>query len=134
MIVASITMMLVFSGILGFSIVYNVTSVNIGEREAEFSTLRVLGFGNQDIYRLILKENNVITLVGILLGIPVGAAMLHYSSSSFSTEAYTIKMEPTFSAMIYAAIATIFFIVLAQGATFRKIKKLDFLQALKYRV
>lgn len=134
MIVASITMMLVFSGILGFSIVYNVTSVNIGEREAEFSTLRVLGFGNQDIYRLILKENNVITLVGILLGIPVGAAMLHYSSSSFSTEAYTIKMEPTFSAMIYAAIATIFFIVLAQGATFRKIKKLDFLQALKSRV
>lgn len=134
MIVVSITMMLIFSGILGFSIVYNVTSVNIGERETEFSTLRVLGFGNQDIFRLILKENNVITLVGILLGIPVGAAMLHYSSSSFSTEAYTIKMEPTVPAMIYAAVATIFFVVLAQGATFRKIKKLDFMQALKSRV
>ena len=134
MVVVSITMMLIFSGILGFSIVYNVTSVNIGERETEFSTLRVLGFGNQDIFRLILKENNVITLIGILLGIPVGAAMLHYSSRSFSTEAYTIKMEPTVPAMIYAAMATIFFIVLAQGATFRKIKKLDFMQALKSRV
>lgn len=134
MIVVSIGFMLIFSGILGFTIVYNVTTINIGEREAEFSTLRVLGFSDTEIFRLILKENNVITIIGILLGIPVGVAMLQYSSTAFSTENYTLAMEPTMASLVYAGIATLVFILLAQAATYRKIKKLDFLQALKTRI
>lgn len=134
LIITSIGIMLIFSGILGFTIVYNVTTVNIGEREAEFSTLRVLGFSNNDIFKLILKENNIITIIGILLGIPVGIGMLSYSALAFSTESYTLKMEPTTASLIYAALSTVVFVLLAQAATYRKIKKLDFLQALKTRI
>lgn len=134
LIIVSIGIMLVFSGVLGFSIVYNVTSVNIGEREAEFSTLRVLGFSNKEIFRLILKENNIIMVIGILLGIPVGTAMLGYATYAFSTENYSLKMEPTSASLFYAGMTTILFILLAQVATYRRIKKLDFLQALKTRI
>ena len=134
LVIVSIGFMLAFSGILGFAIVYNVTSVNIGEREAEFSTLRVLGFSNKEIFRLILKENNVITVIGILIGIPVGTAMLSYATLAFSTENYSLNMEPTNSSIIYSAIVTILFVLLAQAATYKKIKKLDFLEALKTRI
>jgi putative ABC transport system permease protein len=134
LVVVSIGVMLIFSGILGFAIVYNVTSVNIGERETEFSTLRVLGFSNNEIFRLILKENNVITIIGILLGVPVGTAMLSYSTLAFSTENYTIAMEPTIVSIVLAAIVTLLFVLLAQAATYQKINKLDFLEALKTRI
>lgn len=134
MIIISIVFMLIFSGILGVSIVYNVTTVNIAEREIEFSTLRVLGFSNNDIFRLILKENNLITLAGIFLGIPAGEAMLKYATMAFSTENYSLNMEPTLTSMVFAGMATVVFVVLAQSATYRKIKKLDFLQALKTRI
>jgi putative ABC transport system permease protein len=56
-----------------------------------------------------------------------------YSSAAFSTDIYTIDMSPTLKAMIMAGISTMGFVLLAQFATYRKIQKLDFLQALKNR-
>lgn len=129
----SIGSMVVFSGILGFCIVYNATIVSLGEREMEFSSLRVLGFSKLEIFFLIVRENNIIMILGILLGIPVGKMFSEYSSAAFSTDIYTIDMTPTWNALIMAGVYTIGFVLLAQLATYRKIKKLDFLQALKNR-
>ena len=44
----SIGFMVLFSGILGFCIVYNATIVSLSEREMEFSSLRVLGFSKME--------------------------------------------------------------------------------------
>ena len=133
MMVLSIGFMVVFSGILGFSIVYNATIISVGEREMEFSSLRVLGFSNREIFFMVIRENNIIMLAGILLGIPVGDLMAKYSSTAFSTDLYSIDMSPTFFAGVMAVVYTVGFIVIAQLATYRRIRKLDFLQALKNR-
>ncbi|HYE67755.1 MAG TPA: ABC transporter permease [Anaerovoracaceae bacterium] len=129
----SIGSMVVFSGILGFCIVYNATIVSLGEREMEFSSLRVLGFSKLEIFFMIVRENNIIMILGILLGIPVGKIFSDYSSAAFSTDIYTIDMTPTWNALFMAGVYTIGFVLLAQLATYRKIQKLDFLQALKNR-
>ncbi|MEI8216973.1 MAG: FtsX-like permease family protein [Eubacteriales bacterium] len=131
---ALLSFMILFSGALGFVIVYNATIISLSEREMEFSSLRVLGFSKFEIFKLLVKENNMITMVGILIGIPVGKAMLDYSAQTFSTEMYTFHMQPTLAAGIYSTIFTLIFILLAQAATYRKISKLDFLQAIKNRV
>ncbi len=130
---ASIVIMVFFSGILGFCIVYNATIISIGERKMEFSSLRVLGMGKNEIFRMILQENNIIMLIGIILGIPLGKLMTYYSSAAFSTTLYCIKIEPNFVAYFSATIFTVICIVVAELATYRKIRKLDFLQALKNR-
>ena len=129
----SIGTMVFFSGLLGFCIVYNATVVSLGEREMEFSSLRVLGFSKLEIFFMIVRENNIIMILGILLGIPAGKFMAEYSSSAFTTDLYTLHINPTLNAMIMAAVYTAGFVLLAQAATYRKIKKLDFLQALKNR-
>ncbi len=129
----SIGAMVVFSGILGFCIVYNATIVSLGEREMEFSSLRVLGFSNLEIFFMIVRENTVIMVLGILLGIPTGFLMAKYSTAAFSTDLYTLDMSPTLNALVMAGVYTVGFILLAQLATYRKIRKLDFLQALKNR-
>jgi putative ABC transport system permease protein len=125
--------MVVFSGILGFSIVYNATIVSLGEREMEFSSLRVLGFGKTEIFFMILRENSVIMVPGLILGIPLGNLLAAYSTGIYSTDIYTLDMSPTRYALIMAGVYTAGFALLAQLATYRKIKKLDFLQALKNR-
>lgn len=132
-IVLSIGFMIIFSGILGFSIVYNATMVSINEREMELSSLRVLGFGKFEIFMMILKENNIIMIAGILLGIPVGKLFALYSTIAFSTDLYRLDMSPTLDAGITAALFTIGFIIAAQVAAYRRIKGLDFLKALKNR-
>lgn len=129
----SIGFMVLFSGILGFCIVYNATVISVGERQMEFSSLRVLGLSRNEIFMMILKENNIIMIAGIIIGIPVGNVFLQYSSAAFSTNMYTLDMSPTLSAGILAAVYTVAFILAAQLATYRKINRLDFLQALKNR-
>lgn len=133
MLYLSIAFMVIFSGILGFSIVYNTTIVSLGERETELSSLRVLGFSKAEIFFMTVKENAGILLLGLLLGIPTGYVMAYYSTEAFSTDIFTIDMSPTISALIAAAIFTVGCVALAQLATYQKIKKLDFLQALKSR-
>ncbi|MFA5634674.1 MAG: FtsX-like permease family protein [Anaerovoracaceae bacterium] len=133
LIIVSIGFMLFFSGIIGFCIVYISTMISISEREGEFSSLRVLGFTKMEIFRMIRRENNMITVIGILAGIPVGWMFCKYSSEVFSTDIYSLDMMPTLGTAIWAGVFTVGFVVLAQLATYRKIRKLDFLQALKNR-
>ncbi|HHU18073.1 MAG TPA: FtsX-like permease family protein [Clostridiales bacterium] len=129
----SIGIMVLFSGILGFSIVYNATIVSLSEREMEFSSLRVLGFSKWEIFMMIVRENNILVILGIGFGIPLGFLMSEYSAAAFSTDIYTVDMTPTLTALVYAGIYTVVCVFLAQLATYRKIQKLDFLQALKNR-
>ncbi|MDR0424247.1 MAG: FtsX-like permease family protein [Clostridiales Family XIII bacterium] len=130
---AMIFFMLILSGVLGFAIVYNATIISIGERETEFSSLRVLGFSRGEIFRLILRENNIITVGGLLAGLPVANILLRYSSEVFSTEQYTMHLRAGPAEYALGLGATVVFIVFAQAATYRKIQKLDFMAALKNR-
>ena len=132
--IISITVMVVMAGILGFSIVYNATIISISEREMEFSSMRVLGFTKQEIFKIILNENIVIGIAGILLGIPLAMWMGESMANMYSNEIYTMEATDAKIVYVFAGICTFIFIMLSQFATYEKIKRLDFLQALKSRI
>jgi putative ABC transport system permease protein len=125
---------LLFGGILGFAIIYNATIIGISERNMEFASLRVLGFDKKDIYSMITKENAIMTFLAILLGIPLGMSMISGMAQSFSSEMITLPVTITPGIFVYAAIATIFFVIVAQLATKKKVYNLNFIDALKSRI
>ncbi|MFT9494956.1 ABC transporter permease [Anaerosolibacter sp.] len=126
--------MMIFGGILGFAIVYNSTIISIAERSMEFSSLRVLGFEKKNIYQMITKENMLMTVVAIILGIPIGYGMCNGIAQAFNTDIFSIPVFLTPDVFITAAIATIGFVFIAQLATLKKIYGLNFIEALKNRV
>lgn len=131
---SSIVVMIVSAGILGFAIVYNSTIMTINERTLEFSSLRVLGFDKSEIFRMIVRENIVMAILGIIIGIPMGASMLGMMMASFSSELYTLKIASNPMVYVYTGLITLLFVFIAQLATYEKIHKLDFIDALKSRV
>lgn len=133
-IILSMGVMMLFGGILGFAIVYNVTIISISERIMEFSSLRVLGFDKKEIYKMVSRENGLITALGILLGVPLGYSMCKGIATGLSTDLFTIPMIVEISSYLGAAVATIFFVAIAQLATIRKIYRLNLLDALKSRI
>lgn len=133
MIFMSMTVLIGFGGALGFAIVYNISLISINERILEFSSLRVLGFNKSEIFRMITRENVLMTILGILLGIPVGYGMCAGLASSASTDLYSIPMMINVRDYMTAAFITICFIVIGQLATSRKIQHLNFMDALKNR-
>jgi putative ABC transport system permease protein len=129
----SISFMLLMSGVLGFAIIYNATIISIGEREAEFSSLRVLGFSRGEIFRLVFKENNVAVAGGLAGGVLLSHVLLAASYDIFSTEQYTLLLRADLPVYVEGAAATMFFVILALAATYKKIQNLDFMAALKNR-
>lgn len=130
----SMGFMVIFSGLLGFVIVYSMTLMSINERTLEFSSLRVMGFSKKEIFNMLVRENMIMTVIGIIAGIPVGLQLVDYLGKSFTTDVYTMN-EPVSPYGIIVSIAmTIVFIMLAQLMTYAKIHKLDFMQALKNRI
>ncbi len=56
-------------------VLYNLISVNLAERKKELATIKVLGFYDQEVYRYIFREIELLALigagVGLLLGVPL---------------------------------------------------------------
>ncbi len=134
MIIYSAGVFMLFGGILGFAIVYNITIISISERTMEFSSLRVMGFDKKEIYKMITKENSVMAVLGVLIGMPIGYSMCQGIASSLSTDLYTIPLVIEPMSYVSTAIVTIFFVAIAQLATIRKIYHLNFMEALKNRI
>ena len=126
--------MIIFSGILGFVIMYSMTLMSINERTLEFSSLRVMGFTQNEIFQMIIKENMIMSLLGIICGIPLGIWLIDYLSITFSTDIYTMSEPITLKGVIISLIFTIIFLVLAQLMTYVKVHKLNFIDSLKSRI
>ncbi|MEL7649093.1 MAG: FtsX-like permease family protein [Sedimentibacter sp.] len=131
---ASMMFMVLFSGILGFVIVYSMTLMSINERTLEFSALRVMGFTKSEIFRMLVRENMIMSVIGIGAGIPLGIWLVGYMAEEFTTDIYTMNEPITIKTVILSIVLTIVFIVLAQLMTYAKVHRLDFMQALKSRI
>lgn len=131
---ASIGFMVFFSGLLGFIIMYSMTLMSINERSLEFSSLRVLGFTKIEIFFMLIRENMIMSIIGIIAGIPIGLWLVYYMGISFTTDLYTMKEPVSIRGVLISILLTIIFIIFAQLMTYAKIHKLDFMQALKNRV
>ena len=134
LIVVTIGIMVMLGGIIGFAIVYNITLISINERVMEFSSLRVMGFHRKEIFRMITRENAIISLIGILLGIPLGRWMMASMMEAMSTEVYSMPGTVSNTVLVQTAVAVIVFVTVAQLATFVKIRNLSFIEALKNRM
>lgn len=129
----SISIMLMFGGILGFVIVYNTNVININERKLEFSSMRVMGFTKKEIFRFVIRENIFVTLFGIIVGIPISKVLVIGISNAVSSELFVLNKDIDIATYVNSGIITICFVVFALLFTRIKLKKLNFMEALKNR-
>lgn len=124
-------MIIGFSGVIAFAIIYNVTLVSLAERERELASLRVLGFSNKQVGNVMYFENFLLAGLGIVLGIPSGLLAGKAMVRAFQTEIYRMPhyVETRTLAVCAAGIAV--FVILANLAVRRKIYAIDLVESLK---
>ncbi len=125
-----IYVLIFFACILAIVVLYNLGLLSFTEIEREISTLKVLGFNNNELRRLLLTQNLFFTAIGFILGIPVGLYILglmwQYSGDAF----YIIPSLTITNVLLTAAI--IFTLSIIVNLMFsRKIKKLNIVESLK---
>jgi len=127
-----VTLVLITSaGLLAFVVLYNLTNINVSERERELSTIKVLGFFDKEVTMYIYRENIILTLMGIVVGFLLGI-MLH-SFVLDTSEIDQLMFSPTIQPLsyLYSAIITLVFSGIVMIAMHYKLKKVDMIEALK---
>lgn len=116
---------------LAFVVLYNMGILNFMERMREYATLKVLGYHQKEIRGLMTAENNLITILGLLLGIAPGwwltGTVLRSCESDSMVFASTVKPV----SIIIACVVTYAFSWLITRLLTRKVKTIDMVEALK---
>lgn len=123
--------MIVLAAVLSIAVIYNIATINIFERQRELATMKVLGFKDNEVRNLIFNENYMITLFGVILGLPFGLWLGNYMMNMYDTDAYTIPFITGPGTYILSGALTVLFTVLANVTLMKKIRKIDMVEVLK---
>ena len=122
---------IVCAAALAFIVIYNLININITERLREIATVKVLGFYPGEAAVYVLRENLLLTILGALLGIPLGILLNRFVMSSIKVDLVYFTARVKFPSFIWAIGFTMLFSVLVYFIMIRKLDKIDMAAALK---
>ena len=97
---------------LAMVVLFNLSNINITERQRELATIKLLGFYDGEVSAYVYRENIVLTLFGILLGCFMGHWLHIYLVRSTEIDLMMFGRQTAPSAYVYAAILTALFSLL----------------------
>ena len=116
---------------LAFVICYNMGLINFTERIREYATLKVLGYHQKEIRRLILSENLLITVLAIAFSILPGMGFTNMILSLVESESMRYAVCITARSIMVSSAVTFGFSIFIQLLLTRKVRRIDMVEALK---
>ena len=116
--------------ILGIVVLYNLGIMSYVERYRELATLKVLGFRDKAIGKLLISQNVWLTVVGVLVGLPAGVGVLQWLLDALAGE-YEMKLMLGPLTYVVSVLLTFGTSLLVGLMVSRKNKKIDMVEALK---
>lgn len=126
-----VVVLIIASALLAFVVLYNLANINIGERQREIATLKVLGFHDKEVDNYINKENIIFTVLGILLGLILGTLMTGAIIVSIEIDSLKFMQKIFASSYVFSAIITLFFSITVNYIIHFILKKIDMIASLK---
>lgn len=118
------------AALLALVVIYNLSNINIEERMRELSTIKVLGFYDQEVTLYIYRETIILSVIGILLGYLVGIGLHRFIILSLPPA--NAMFDPTMTLINFIVSALIPAVITAgvAMAMHHKIRSVDMLDAL----
>ncbi len=126
-----IVAVLVCAAGLAFVVLYNLTNINIAERKREVSTLKVLGFNSGETSAYIYRENIILTVIGMAIGLVLGIYLNRFIVSTIEIDMVMFGREIHPLSFVLASAMTILFAALVNIIMHFRIKKIDMIESLK---
>jgi len=126
-----IVVLTISAGMLTFIVLYSLNSINIEERRRELATIKVLGFYNKELAAYIYRENILLTIVGIALGVVFGILLHHYLITTVEIDMVMFGRNINMSSYLRSIILTGVFAAFVNFVMFFKLKKINMVESLK---
>ena len=122
---------IIAAGALAFVVLYNLANINLNERIREVATIKVLGFRDKEVSSYIIRENIILTVIGIILGLVLGIFLHQYviSLAEIDIVMFGRTIQPW--SYVFAALLSLLFSTLVNLIMHRKLKKVNMVDSLK---
>ncbi|MFZ9737694.1 MAG: ABC transporter permease [Prochlorotrichaceae cyanobacterium] len=127
------SVLVIFSTVIAFGVVYNAARIALSERGRELATLRIMGFTRAEVGFILLGEQALLMGVAIPLGCWIGFGLAALMSFFYDTELYRWPLVVT--PLTYGmAIAVITIAAVISGwLILRQVNQLDLVTVMKTR-
>lgn len=123
--------MILSAGALAFVVLYNLTNVNISERKREIATIKVLGFYDREVSSYVYKENLILTLIGIVIGLLLGTILHRFIISTAELGSSMFGRTIGIWSYVISFLLTLGFAILVNFFMYYKLKSINMVESLK---
>ena len=128
---AVVVVLVVAAAALAFVVLYNLTNINITERQREIATLKVLGFNAREVNAYIYRETLLLSAIGALVGCVLGIFMEGFVVVTAEVDQVMFGREIHALSFVIAFVLTMLFSVLVTLFMRKKLSDIDMVESLK---
>lgn len=128
---AVVALIVALAGGLALVVLFTLANTNVSEREREMATLKVLGFFDKEVHHYVNREMMVLTMMGVVLGLPLGRFVGGLLTAALNMPALYFEVECTSLSYVIAAGATMAFALLVQLFVNPVLDRIDPISSLK---
>ena len=116
---------------LAFIVLYNLTNINITERQREIATIKVLGFFRRETSAYVLRENLALTAMGIIAGVGLGILLHRFVMAQIRVDLVDFSVSIAPESYLYSILLTFLFTVAVNLFMQIKLERINMAESLK---
>ncbi len=128
---AVVALIICCAGALAFIVLFNLSNINITERVREIATIKVLGFYAGETGAYVFRENMVLTLIGIVAGLPLGVWLHRFVMSRIQVDMVAFAVEIMPISFVYTVLIVLLFFIVVDLVMRPRIEAIDMAESLK---
>lgn len=126
-----VIVLIVSAALLAFIVLYNLTNINIGERQREIATIKVLGFFDREVDAYIYRETAVLSIIGTLFGLIFGIFLCRFVVKTAEVDMVMFGRHIKAMSFVLSAAITLLFSFFVNLVMQPRLKKIDMVESLK---
>lgn len=126
-----VAVLIISAGLLAVIVLYNLTNINICERQKELATLKVLGFTEREMGAYVFRENIVMCFMGIAVGTVLGIFLHSFVVRTAEVDAVMFGRSIGWLSYVLSALITVLFTLAVDAFMRRRITSVDMVSAMK---
>ena len=126
-----VILIIVCAAALAAVVLYNLISVNLGERKKELATIKVLGFFDNEVYRYIFREIDLLALIGSLAGLALGVPLHQFIVRTVEMDQMMFIRSIAPRSYLFSVALTLFFTVVVCRLMRRHVRNISMVESMK---
>ena len=126
-----VVVLVVAAALLAFVVLYNLTNINITERQREIATLKVLGFLPKELNAYIYREITLLSIIGALVGLVLGVFLESFVIVTAEVDQVMFGRSIHALSFVISFVVTLLFSAFVMFVMRRKLSSVNMVESLK---